>query len=234
MRAVNKNRKKLMNRKGFSLPEVLISVGLMAFVATAAIGGIALLAQIRGVIEKQATANMIMTATVNYLRADLNDCTNPCTIDCNTNYVNSNGPDFLFMESRYVDVIIRDGGGATATITRNNPRVQYWNVNPGNKVDQNPCYGIGIRIVCDGFTGTIPTGMKAPAKTRDYTIAENAMAGTGMYSQIGGDGKITYYPDEKLFKFTVVVIDANSGETVLSQDVEVCPDSLMPGFSIVP
>ena len=80
MRVLNKTSRKKTSRKGFTLSEILIAVGLMAVVATAAIGGLVVLTNARNTIEKQTQAEMIMIATVGYLREDLNCCTNPHTM----------------------------------------------------------------------------------------------------------------------------------------------------------
>ena len=62
---------------------------------------------------------------------------------------------------------------------------------------------------------------------RKYIIAQNVMLGTGMYSRIK-DGLITWDEEEMLFKFTIEVVDEETGQVVLSQFVEVCPDTLIP------
>lgn len=225
MRAIFNKQNKHNSKKGFSLAEVLIAVCLMAFVAVAAIGGIVVLTRVRDDIDRQTKANMIMIATVSYLTADLNDCQNPATMDCSVDYSSKNGPLFFVCSERYIDVVVRDKNGtATAWITRNaSPKVQYWNTSSG----------IYVRLTCTGYSNP-PSGFSKPQNNRTYIIAQNIMEGTGMYSRIGGNGKINYDDTKKLFEFTVEVVDSNTGEVVLSQDVSVCPDVLIPSFTITP
>ena len=214
------------NRKGFSLAETLLAVALMAFVATAAIGGMVVIQRVKETIDRQARANMIMVATVSYLRADLNCCTNPTTMDCSTEYVidnndnNSYGPVFFNIDpqfNRYKYFMLHsETNGLTALIQGKTPRVQYWN---------SP-QGICVGIKYDGFTGST-NGITGPQANRKYILGQNVMQGTGMNSRIGGDQKITYHPDEMYFTFTVEVVDS-SGQAILSQDVIVCPDTLYP------
>ena len=210
------NTNKHRNKKGFSLPELLISIGLMAFVATAAIGGIAVLSHVRETIDKRNKAEMIMIATVEYLRADLNDCQNPDTMDC----IAKTGS-YTF-STRYCKIFISDktsqqNGATTALITAQPPSVKYWNTTSG----------IWVNIKYPVKPAN-QNGISAPAANRDYIIAQNVMEGTGMYSQIGNGGKIVYDEAEKLFTFTVDVVETGTGKIILSQEVKVCPDKLMP------
>ena len=123
MRTINKKiQNKLRNKKGVSLAELLFAIGLMAFVATAAIGGIVVVSRVKETIDKQAKANMIMIATVGYLRADLNSCTNPADMTCaydNPYDIKNNSqyyPVFYNLDpssGRYLNFIIRNQEGLT-------------------------------------------------------------------------------------------------------------------------
>ena len=258
MRVIRNKNKNHMNRRGFTLSEILISVGLMAFVATAAIGGLVVLNHTRDIIERQSRAEMIMIATVSYLRKDLNACKDPFTMDCSKEYypmsnsTSAMGPDFFQLESsegRYTNVIIRDKDFNTvATTTCDSPLIQYWNsTNDPNNL--GICVGYKYSNVA-APTLTDPTsGIKISDyfSTKDYSnrkyiIAQNIMQGTGMYSIIG-DGtldvgqtyakgkmveEITWNNTEKMFQFWVYVIDENTKEVIMKQYVEVCPDTLLP------
>ena len=220
-------RNKHRNRKGFSLAETLLAVGLMAFVACAAIGGMVVIQRVKDTIDKQAKANMIMIATVSYLRSDLNCCSNPpdemnCTyaepyeIKDNNKYY----PVFYIIDpsyGRYLNFKIRNKDGVTDTCTGTGVKVQYYNT------DEGICVGLQYT----GLPGSV-NGIAAPIAKRKYVLGWNVMAGTGMISQIGGDGKIKYNKKTKLFEFTVEVVDAKTKEVILSQEVKVCPDTLMP------
>ena len=224
MRVMYKSIKNKQGRKGFSLSEVLLSVALMAIVGTAAIGGLVVLNRARNTIDKQTKAEMIMIATVNYLRTDLNDCQNPSNMNCATK-----GSLYFTYKTRYGELIIRNNKNQTALVTGVNPKAMYWNSTPETptKFDKDRIlYGIAVQIDVQ-YTGQ-PNGWGIPNKNRKYLIAQNVMEGTGMYSMIGGNGMINYDPDNYLFYFTVDVVDAESGDIVLSQYVEVCPDKYLP------
>lgn len=239
------------SRKGFTLAEVLVSVALMAFVATAAIGSMVVLNHVRATLDKQAKANMVMVATVSYLRADLNNCSNPDDMDCSTYYPidnndeNKYGPVFYTFSStnRYVNFKIRNksdsfaSGMVTEPTTGQNPVVQYWN---------SP-YGICVGIKY-GVKPSDKNGIKAPLKNRKYVIAQNVMEGTNMYTLIGNDKLnvgdiyskgsdpsfkelIDYNEKTKLFTFWVYVLDKNTNEVIMKQKVEVCPDTFMPNYN---
>lgn len=228
MRSVYKRQFYLRSRKGVSLAELLFAIGLMAFVATAAIGGIVVVNRVKETIDKQARANMIMIATVSYLRADLNNCSNPSEMDCNNPNlyaINDNGdnkyyPVFYNLDSsdgRYLNYIIRNAAGDTASVSGTGAKVQYYNTSMGI------CVGLKLASIPSS-----KNGITAPLTKRKYILAQNVMDGTGMISQIGGDGKIHYDNSTKLFTFTVEVVDSTTGEILLSQEVKVCPDTLMP------
>ncbi len=259
---MNSNRNKNISRKGFTLSELLISVGLMAFVATTAIGGLVVLNHTRDIIERQNQAEMIMIATVNYLRKDLNGVTDPHTMDCSheyypmTNSTSAMGSDFFQLDSgasRYINVIIRDNSYNTvATTTCNPPLIQYWNATNESKDKNNLgiCVGYKYSNVAAPTLADPTSGIDISKffSTKDYSnrkyiIAQNIMQGTDMYS-IVGDGSlevgqtyakgkmtaeaITWDNTDKLFKFWVYVIDANTKEVIMKQYVEVCPDTLLP------
>ena len=228
MRTILKKRNRSRNRKGVSLAELLFAIGLMAFVATAAIGGIVVVSRVKETIDKQAKANMIMIATVSYLRADLNCCTNPAEMNCtydDPKAINSNGsgdyyPVFYNINpasGRYLNYLIRNEDSGPESCSGSSAKVQYYNT------DSGICVALQ-------FTGIPPSvnGITAPAANRKYILGQNVMDGTGMISRIGGNGKINYNNDTKLFEFTVEVVDAQTKEVILSQDVKVCPDTLMP------
>lgn len=238
MRAMYYNRNTHKSRKGFSLSELLLAMGLMAFVATVAIGGLVVIAHIRDTMNRQATANMIMVATVSYLRADLNDCSNPGSMDC-TKEANAKKTPFVIV-SRYSDFIVRKTETSTDTelATMNGPvTTYYWNSSPTNATlggdnKKTPLYGIWVRVECSGYT--LPAGWSAsnitPWKGRSYLIAQNVMAGTGMYSRIK-DGKINYDAQNNLYTFTIEVVDEkNPNDVILSQEVKICPDPIIPTF----
>lgn len=262
MRVLNKTSRKKTSRKGFTLSEILIAVGLMAVVATAAIGGLVVLTNARNTIEKQTQAEMIMIATVGYLREDLNCCTNPHTMDCSSNVIyydlnesngtlftsdaNKFGPDFFVLETnglRYSNVIIRDkvkaiNAATLGTAVCDAASVQYCNFNGDPTLDPQYNYnGIYVGINYAGVSapsGTLPAGKnwseyfdRNQYVRRKYVIAQNVMEGTGLYSRIK-DGLITWNNTDKLFQFTIEVVDEISGEVILSQYVEVCPDTLLP------
>ncbi len=234
---INK-RNRVKSKKGFSLSEMLLVVGLMAFVGAAAIGGIAVVTRIRERMEKEATANMIMLATVSYLRADLNDCENPQTMDCNK----SNGAVYYTFSERYSLVTAwsrgnyNKGKNAEVLFMRNSPQAKYYNSNSG----------IMVCVECNDYTFVSGKDFatnysylpgKNPKKTNfqyTYPIAENVMQlalydnpgvtyqvtttmNTGMISVIGGDpegdgsdyGKIIYDDENKLFKFWVFIVDSD-------------------------
>ena len=251
MRTIYNKQHNHKSRKGFSLPELLLAVGLMAFVATAAIGGIVILVRARDTIDKQVKANMVMVATVSYLRSDLNNCSNPDDMDCSTYYPidnndeNKYGPVFYTFSStnRYVNFLIRNksdsfaSGMVTEPTTGQNPVVQYWN---------SP-YGICVGIKY-GVKPSDKNGIKAPLKNRKYVIAQNVMEGTNMYTLIGNDKlnvgdtyskgnnsgfveAIDYDDGTKLFTFCVYVLDKNTNEVIMKQAVEVCPDTFMPNYN---
>ena len=253
MRITNRNRTDHISRRGFSLPEVLVSVGLMAFVATAAIGGLVVIVRAREIIDRQNKAEMIMFATVSYLRSDLECCTNPCDMDCSTPYYplennNANsgfGPVLYELDtstSRYIDIIIRDTSYNTIGImTGESPKVQYWNAIDASK--NAKYFGICVGIKYDKIN-SIP-GVAGPEKNRKYIIAQNVIENSGMYSIIGGyegdvegdeylPGKINFDEETMMFYFTVDVIDQSTGEVILSQKVNVCPDALMPNIPYNP
>jgi len=231
------------SRKGFTLSEVLISVALMAFVGTAAIGGIALLFRIRAKINKQAQAEMVMIATVGYLRTDLDCVTNPNDMDCSpsafaleNNNANAFGPVFYSIDSdegRYTSLLIKDSSDNTiASATGSSPSVQYWNSSSGI------CVGVkysGKPVTSNGSDG--------PTQFRKYILCQNVMADTGMYTMIGDDslavGTIPTQADinsmdqsikyeDYLFTFWVYVLDKNTNEVIMKQKVEVCPEPVMP------
>lgn len=206
-------KKEHCNKQGFSLVELLFAIGLMAFVATGAIGGIVVLNHVRDTIDKQNKAQMIMIATVSYLTDDLNDCKNPATMDCS-----QKGNFYFLFEDRYYPVVLRNASGAISTIYRKNPKALYWN--SGN--------GICVQTASDGYSSGAPSGMSQPYNPRDYILGQNVMQDTGMISRIGGDQKITYDEATKLFTFTVEVVDVKTGDVILSQEVKVCPDPLIP------
>lgn len=230
MRTIYKKTNRLKSRKGVSLPELLFAIGLMAFVATAAIGGIVVVNHVKETIDKQARAQMIMIATVSYLRADLNSCSNPCDMDCNNpnsypineNNDNKYYPVFYNLSSadgRYLNYIIRNAAGATEEVSGTGAKVQYYNTSQG--------ICVGIKLDNNSIPASL-NGITAPMTKRKYILGQNVMDGTGMISKIGGDGKIKYDATTKLFEFTVVVIDTQTNEEILSQDVKVCPDTLLP------
>ncbi len=262
MRVLNNINRIQTSKKGFTLSEILIAVGLMAFVATAAIGGLVVLTNAKDTIKKQTQAEMIMIATVGYLREDLNSCTNPHTMDCSSNaefydlneyngtVFNSDknrfGADFFVLETnglRYSDVIIRDkvkaiNSATFGTAVCGTASVQYCNFNGDSERDPkynfNGIYvGINYASVSNP-SGVLPNGKKwndyfdkSQYERRKYLIAQNVMEGTGMYSRIK-DGLITWNTEKKLFQFTIEVVDEQTGNVVLSQYVEVCPDTLLP------
>ena len=232
------------SRKGFTLSEVLISVALMAFVGTAAIGGIAILFREREKIDKQSKAEMVMIATVSYLRADLNCVTNPSNMDCSpsnysieSNAPNTFGPVFFSIDpayGRYSAILIKDSTGNTiASATGISPSVQFWNSTSGI------CVGVkysGKPVTTNGSDG--------PTQYRKYILAQNVMADTGMYTMIGGDdslavGTIPTQADinsmdqsikykDYLFTCYVYVLDSTTNEVIMKQKVEVCPEPVMP------
>lgn len=194
------------NRKGFSLSELLISMGIMAFVSLAAIGGIALVSRIRETMDRKAQAQMIMLATVNYMRADLNACTNPQTMACS-----ESGDIYFTFKDRYTDILSYDEyTGATSSIVRVSPQVRYY-----NSVD-----GIVVNCKCDGYTGLV-SGFTAPDQVTEYVIAEDIIEGSGLITELSD--YITYSEDEKLFTFTIQVKDPDEGKVILSQKIIVCP-----------
>lgn len=242
MRIICKNKTEQLNRKGFTLSEVLISVALMAFVATAAIGGIAILFRVRARIERQTKAEMVMIATVGYLRSDLDLVTNPSSMDCSVAYQldnnnnNAFGPVFFSIDpsnGRYLNLLIRDSSFNTiASATGASPRVQYWNSPNGI------CVGIKYASM-----PTTTNGASGPETNRKYILAQNVMDDTGMYTMIGDDSlsvgtiptsaaingmdqSIKY--ENYLFTFWVYVLDKNTNEVIMKQKVEVCPEPLIP------
>lgn len=258
MRVLFKYSKRHLCRKGFTLSEILLSVGLMAFVAVAAIGGLVVLNNARDRINKQNQAEMIMIATVGYLRKDLNSCADPHTMNCSNTYypmmnANAMSSDFFHLdfsnlptsEWRYINIIIRDSSNETiATTTAYSPKVQYWNST--NQKTNESFYGICVGVIFEG--DVVPPGIPELAfkpsdyKKRKFIIAQNIMQGTGMFSLIG-DGTldvgekyekglmteaIVWDNTNKLFTFWVYVIDENSKEIIMKQYVEVCPDTLLP------
>lgn len=239
MRIIVNRVKNKRSRKGFSLSELLISVGLMAFVATAAIGGLVVVSRARETMDRLNKAEMIMIATVSYLRADLNNCKNPCPMNCSTEN-NAKATPYTIV-SRYSNFIMRKSATSdvTALATYISPvTAYYWNSTPakatlGGDNKKTPLYGIWVRVECKGFS--VPSGWSSGDifSGRSYVIAQNVMDGTGMYSRIK-DGKIEYSADDKLFKFTVEIVDINTGDVILSQYVEVCPDTLMPNIPYNP
>ena len=252
------NRDNYRKRKGFSLAEVLFAIALMAFVSLAAIGGMVVITRVRDTIDKQTKANMIMIATVEYIRRDLNCCTNPHTMDCSqfsslydlytdnkdkVTIYNSQagdfGKDFFYLDPaedsskcRYISVIIRNKVFTTlGTTTCGAPAVQYCNINEGTYYN-GICVGINYSSVSSpvAYPGYKISGNEFDKNVftrRKYIIAQNVMLGTGMYSRIK-DGLITWDEEEMLFKFTIEVVDEETGQVVLSQFVEVCPDTLIP------
>ena len=235
MREIIDNKKSKRSRRGFTLSELLISVGLMAFVATAAIAGLVVLARARETIDRLNKAEMIMIATVSYIRADLNNCNNPHpeTMDCSLNSRSTSGAVWYTIGSeRYNTIIIQDGSSNLCFAARTNSKVQYWNSTPDNptkNTDQNwyiPVYGIWVKTSSD-YSGVMGGFTKPVHNPRSYVIAQNVMAGTGMYSRIKDD-IIKWNETEKYFELTVEVVDVKTDEVVLSQDVIVCPDPMMP------
>lgn len=227
MWTIYKRRNWLRNRKGVTLSELLLAIGLMAFVATAAIGGLVVVSRVKETIDKQAKANMIMIATVSYLRADLNCCENPTEMNCSYDVpykIEDNGkyyPVFYNIDptsGRYLNFIIRNKDNVTETCSGSTVKVQYYNT------DKGICVGLQYT----GLPSSV-NGITAPIAKRKYLLGQNVMDGTGMISRIGGNGKINYNNDTKLFEFTVEVVDAHTKEVILSQDVKVCPDTLLPG-----
>ncbi|MCR5616312.1 MAG: prepilin-type N-terminal cleavage/methylation domain-containing protein [Saccharofermentans sp.] len=224
MQAMTSYRHGYRDKKGFSLPELLIAIALMAFVATAAIGGIVVVSHVRETVDKQVKANMIMVATASYLRADLNDCMNPHEMNCSQYYPLNNGSlgsDFYYMRSRYIDYVIKNSsdlsGVTTEKVQGESPQVQYWNSPSGI------CVGIKYAQNISSVNG-----MSAPANPVKYIIAESVMEDTGMYSRIK-DGKIYYSDADKIFTLTIEIVDANNpNEVIMSQELKVCPDVLMP------
>lgn len=235
MRSLYKRQNRSRSRKGVSLAELLFAIGLMAFVATAAIGGMVVINRVKETIDKQAKANMIMMTTVGYLRTDLNSCKNPQTMDCTNpnNYpIDKNDaiyyyPVFYVMDpasGRYTKFKIKNADGSvTRDTTGVGATVQYYNTSMGI------CVGLK-------YDKDVPSvnGLKAPLKTRKYVIGQNIMEDTGMISRIGGNGKINYNEETKLFEFTVEVVDTTTNQVILSQDVKVCPDTLMPAATTNP
>lgn len=227
MRTIFKKRNMIVNRKGVSLAELLFAIGLMAFVATAAIGGIVVVNHTKVTIDKQARAQMIMIATVGYLRSDLNCCVNPpaemiCSYDNPYDIKDNNTyyPVFYNIDpnsERYITFIIRNSAGVTEPCSAQSVKVQYYNTKKG----------ICVGLQYTGLPGSVG-GITAPIAKRKYILAQNVMDGTGMISKIGGDGTIKYNNETKLFEFTVEVVDAQTQEVILSQDVKVCPDTLLP------
>lgn len=228
MRTVYKKRSGLRSRKGVTLAELLFAIGLMAFVATAAIGGIVVVSRVKETIDKQARAQMIMIATVSYLRSDLNCCSNP-PAEMNCTYAkpysiqdnNMYYPVFYSIDpsyGRYLKFIIRNIDDVTDTCSGTGVKVQYYNT------DEGICVGLQYT----GLPNSV-NGIAAPIAKRKYILGWNVMAGTGMISKIGGDGTIKYNEETALFEFTVEVVDKATKQVILSQDVKVCPDTLMPG-----
>ncbi len=193
------------NRKGFSLSELLISMGIMAFVSLAAIGGIALVSRIRETMDRKAQAQMIMLATVSYLRSDLNDCKDPQTMDCS-----AGGTVWFTFGSRYGAVAISDSSGDGITnITRAGAKVRYYNTDGG------------IMVRCEGYLGNDPS-----MNVTEYIIAADAAKDSGLISRIK-DESISYYEDNKIFAFTIEIVDTeDSNKVILSQEILVCPYSL--------
>lgn len=231
--------KNIRSKKGFSLSELLISIGIMAFVATVAIGGLVVLANVRERINRQNQAEMIMVATVSYLRADLNYCSGATLYNMNCSSENDakKAPYIIvpqYPDFRYSDFIIRKNKDSVITAVATKVpdiKVYYWNSTPskpttGGENPKKAIYGIWVRVECSDYS--VPSGWsKPPYKGRSYVIAQNVMAGTGMYSQIK-DGKIEWDADANLYKFTVEVVDEKTSKVILSQYVEVCPDTLLP------
>ena len=194
------------NRKGFSLSELLISMGIMAFVSLAAIGGIALVSRIRETMDRKAQAQMIMLATVNYMRADLNACTNPQTMSCD-----SSGELYFTFKDRYSTVLGYDEySGSTGNISRVSPQVKYYNSEQG----------IVVNCKCDGYLGN-DASFAVPDQVTEYVIAEDVIKGSGLITQIVGP--ITYSDESKLFTFTIQVKDPDEDKVILSQEIIVCP-----------
>lgn len=229
MRTIFKNRNMIVNRKGVSLAELLFAIGLMAFVATAAIGGIVVVSRVKETIDKQARAQMIMIATVSYLRADLNCCSNPtsepmlCSYDNPYDIKDNNKyyPIFYNIDpsyGRYLTFKIRNKDGASEPCFGQTVKVQYYNT------DQGICVGLQYT----GLPNSV-NGITAPIAKRKYILGWNVMADTGMISRIGGDGKIHYDNSTKLFTFTVDVVEVATNKVILTQEVKVCPDNLLPG-----
>ncbi len=195
------------NRKGFSLSELLISMGIMAFVSLAAIGGIALVSRIRETMDRKAQAQMIMLATVNYLRDDLNECQNPQTMDVDA----IEGDTSFILEDRYSTVKVYDeASGKYKDITRIFPKVKYYNSEQG----------IVVNCKCDDYTGLV-SGSTAPDLVTEYVIAEDIIEGSGLITELSGP--ITYSENDKLFTFTIQVKDPDEGKVILSQKILVCP-----------
>ena len=238
MRVEYYNRNTHKSRRGFSLSELLLAMGLMAFVAATAIGGIVVIAQIRDTMNRQTTANMIMVATVSYLRDDLNNCSNPGNMDCSSEN-NAKKTPFVIV-ARYSDFIVRknENSSDTELAKMNDPvKVYFWNSSPtkptlGGDNKKTPLYGIWVRVECQSYT--LPSGWSAGSITpwtgRSYLIAQNVMYGTGMYTRIK-DGKITYDSQTNLYTFTIEVVDENNpNDVILSQEVKICPDPIVPTF----
>ena len=245
MRVLCANIFKNKSRKGFSLSEVLISIGLMAFVGTAAIGGLVVVSDVRDKIDKQNKAEMIMYATEGYLRADLNNCTNPSDMDCSvdrgfdTGVNNAYGTVSFIMapgSNRYISFMTcnnKDFYNVTAFShgTSSGAKVQYWN---------SP-KGICVGVQFDSVT-VDNTGYGTPSN-RKYILAEMVVQGTGMYTVIGDDSlnvgatyvkgtmdeSIKWDDTEKMFTFWIYIIDKNdNNKVIMKHKVEVCPDPLMP------
>ena len=231
MRAVYYNMIQHKSRKGFSLSELLLAMGLMAFVAIVAIGGIVVVAHIRDTMNKQVTANMIMVATVDYLREDLNNCSSAGPMDCSSFDKAKKTP--YVIVSRYSTMVLSKSKTSSETklaTMNSDAKVYYWNSSPSNPYlggddKKTPIYGIWVRV--EGAF-TVPSGWDKPFDGRSYVIAQNIMYGTGMYSRIK-DNKIDYDSDKNLFTFTIEIVDENNpNNVILSQEVKVCPEPLIP------
>ena len=248
MRAMHKIQDMKKNKRGVSLAELLFAIGLMAFVATAAIGGIVVVSRVRETIDMQAKANMIMIATVSYLRTDLNSCSNPSEMDCtnpNSYDISDNSDNKYYpvfynlvpVDGRYLNYKIRNAAGDTADVSGTGAKVQYYNTSRGI------CVALKLTSIPSS-----QNGITAPLAKRKYILGQNVMDGTGMISLIGGNpdgdgsdyGVITYDDNNKIFKFWVFVVEEGweydseksmkdnvKDGVILAQYVEVCPDYLI-------
>ncbi len=64
--------KKSINKRGFTLSELLVTIAIMSFVGIGAVGGIALILRIHNNMEQKNSALMLMTVTEQTLSRSLN------------------------------------------------------------------------------------------------------------------------------------------------------------------